>query len=124
MSATQQALAVGTPSARVRPRRSPFGGLHGADYLWALAFAIPYTAIFLLFVVYPIAYGLWMGSDPALYSELLADPRYITAVINTLLYVVIGVNLKMFAAFLLSGFFMRKSWWTKGLLLVFILPWA
>lgn len=124
MSATQQILAVGHPSARVRPRRSPFGGLHGADYLWALAFAIPYTAIFLLFVVYPIAYGLWMGSDPALYSELFADPRYVTAVINTLLYVVIGVNLKMFAAFMLSGFFMRKSWWTKGLLLVFILPWA
>jgi len=124
MSATQQALAIGHPASGVRSRRRVFGGLHGADYLWALAFAVPYTAIFLLFVVYPIAYGLWMGSDLSLYQDLLADPRYITAVINTLLYVVIGVNLKMFGAFLLSGFFMRKSWWTKGLLLVFILPWA
>jgi multiple sugar transport system permease protein len=124
MSATQQALAIGHPGSGVRSRRGLFGGLHGADYLWALAFALPYAIIFALFVVYPIAYGIWMGSDLSLYQQLLADPRYTTAVINTLLYVVIGVNLKMFAAFMLSGFFMRKSWWTKGLLLIFILPWA
>jgi multiple sugar transport system permease protein len=34
------------------------------------------------------------------------------------------VNLKMGLAFLLSGFFMRKRWWIKALLVVFILPWA
>lgn len=124
MSASQQAFAIGHRRAGIRLRQGLFGGLHGADYLWALAFAVPYTAIFLLFVVYPITYGLWMGSDLTLYQDLLGDPRYLTAVVNTLLYVVIGVNLKMFGAFLLSGFFMRKSWWIKGLLLIFILPWA
>ena len=30
----------------------------------------------------------------------------------------------MFLAFLLSGFFIRKGWWIKALLVVFILPWA
>ena len=30
----------------------------------------------------------------------------------------------MFLAFLLSGFFIRKRWWIKALLVVFILPWA
>jgi multiple sugar transport system permease protein len=30
----------------------------------------------------------------------------------------------MFGALLLSGFFMRRSWWTKGLLLIYVLPWA
>jgi multiple sugar transport system permease protein len=40
------------------------------------------------------------------------------------LFVGIGVNLKMFGALLMSGFFMRKSWWTKGLLLIYVLPWA
>ncbi len=30
----------------------------------------------------------------------------------------------MFLAFMLSGFFMRKRWWIKALLVVFILPWA
>jgi multiple sugar transport system permease protein len=125
MSVTQQAIAVGQGFATPRSARRPwFSGIHGADYVWAIAFALPYAAIFFAFVVYPIAYGLWMGSDPALYSELFSDPRYMTAVVNTLLYVGIGVNVKMFLAFLLSGFFMRKRWWSKALLVVFILPWA
>ncbi len=125
MSVTQQALALGRGLAAPRTwRHAWFGGLHGADYIWAIAFALPYIAVFLFFVVYPIAFGLWMGSDPALYRELFADPRYLTAVLNTVLYVVIGVNLKMFLAFLLSGFFFRKSWWIKGLMVIFILPWA
>ncbi len=125
MSATQQALAVGRVGTGLRPRRSAlFGGLHGADYIWAIAFALPYAAIFFAFVLYPICYGLYLGSDPALYRELFNDPRYLTAVVNTLLYVGVGVNLKMFLAFMLSGFFMHKSWWIKSLLVIFILPWA
>ena len=91
---------------------------------WAIAFALPYAAIFLLFVVYPICYGFYLGSEPALYSQLFADPRYLTAVVNTVLYVGIGVNVHILLAFLLSGFFMRKRWWIKWLLVVWILPWA
>ena len=125
MSTTQQAVAVGRSYAGTRPAsRAWYGGLHGADNVWALAFALPYIAIFLFFVVYPIGFGLWMGSSPALYQELFTDPRYLTTVANTLLYVVIGVNLKLFLAFLLSGFFIRKRWWSKALLVIFILPWA
>ena len=84
----------------------------------------PYIAVFVAFVVYPIVYGLWMGSEPSLYPELFADPIYLTTVVNTLLYVALGVNLKMFLALLLSGFFMRKGWWIKALLVIFVLPWA
>ncbi|HME25477.1 MAG TPA: sugar ABC transporter permease [Acetobacteraceae bacterium] len=125
MSVTQQALAVGRGLAATRSRRHVlFGGLHGADYVWAIAFALPYAAIFLAFVIYPIAFGIWMGSDPALYDQLFSDPRYLTAVVNTLLYVGIGVNVKMFLAFMLSGFFIRKRWWIKALMVIFILPWA
>ena len=105
-------------------RRGWFKGVHGTDQAWAVAFALPYVAIFLFFVIYPICYGLWMGSDPALYQELFADPRYLTALVNTLLYVGIGVNVKMFLAFMLSGFFMLKRWWTKYILVLFIMPWA
>ncbi|MBV8614648.1 MAG: sugar ABC transporter permease, partial [Acetobacteraceae bacterium] len=100
------------------------GSLRGSDYVWAIAFALPYVLIFFAFVLYPIGYGLWLGSDPALYAQLFDDPRYVKAVLNTVLYVGIGVNVKMFLAFLLSGFFMRKRWWVKALLVVFILPWA
>jgi multiple sugar transport system permease protein len=101
-----------------------FSGIHGADYVWALAFAVPYVVIFLAFVIYPICYGLWLGSEPKLYAQLWDDPRYFTAVINTLIYVGVGVNLMLGLAFLLSGFFMRKRWWVKALLVVYILPWA
>jgi multiple sugar transport system permease protein len=124
MSATQQAIAVGRGVTTRPVRRAWHGGLQGSDYVWAVAFALPYTAVFLAFVLYPIGYGLWLGGQPELYAQLFDDPRYLTAVLNTVIYVGVGVNLKMLLAFLLSGFFMRKSWWTKSLLLVFILPWA
>ena len=41
-----------------------------------------------------------------------------------MIYLAVGVNLKMFLAFLLSGFFVRPGWWVKALLIVFVLPWA
>ena len=72
----------------------------------------------------PVVYGLWMGSEPSLYRELFADPIYQTTVVNTLLYLALGVNVKMFLALLLSGFFMRPGWWIKALLMIFVLPWA
>src|SRR5260370_4303624 len=104
-----------TPLARRR-------GSLGADRLWALAFGTPYVAIFVAFVIYPIGYGLWLGSDPASYRALFGDPVYPRTVVNTLLYLLFGVNLKLLLALLLSGFFMRKGWWTKLLLLILILP--
>jgi multiple sugar transport system permease protein len=106
------------------PRRPWRVRLQGSDTTWAIAFVVPYVAIFFAFVVYPVVFGLWMGSDPALYDLLFSDPRYITTAINTLLFVAIGVNVKMFLAFLLSGFFMNRSWWMRSLLAIYLLPWA
>jgi multiple sugar transport system permease protein len=100
------------------------GGLRGSEFTWAVAFVVPYIAVFLAFVVYPVLYGGWMGSQPSLYTELFSDPIYQQTVVNTLLFVAFGVNLKLFFALLLSGFFMRPGWWVKGLLLIFVLPWA
>ena len=125
MSTTQQAVAIGQSVGTIRLRRHAWhGGLFGRDYAWALGFAIPYIVIFLLFVVYPIIYGLWLGSEPSLYTDLVEDPRYAMALVNTLVYVGVGVNLHIIGAFLLSGFFMRKRWWVKALLVLYILPWA
>src|SRR3974377_1419889 len=106
------------------PRARRRLGLQGSEFTWAIAFVVPYAAVFIAFVAYPIVYGLWMGHDPELYSELFSDPIYLGSLVNTVLFVGIGVNLKMFGALLLSGFFMRRSWWTKGLLLIYVLPWA
>ena len=114
-----QAVSPARPRRRVRRR-----GLQGSEFTWAVAFVIPYVGVFLAFVAYPVAYGLWLGSDPALYAELMSEPIYQRTVVNTTLYLVIGVNLKMFGALLLSGFFMRRGWWVKGLLIIYVLPWA
>ena len=126
MSSTtfEAARALSTPSQSRRRWRVWPGGLKGSEFTWAIAFVVPYAAVFIAFVAYPIVYGLWMGHGPELYSELLSDPIYLGSVVNTVLFVGIGVNLKMFGALLLSGFFMRRSWWTKGLLLIYVLPWA
>jgi len=104
--------------------RSLRGSLKGGEYTWALAFVVPYIAVFVAFVAYPVVYGLWMGSEVSLYRELFADPIYQSTVVNTVLYLALGVNIKMFLALLLSGFFMRPGWWMQALLLIYILPWA
>ena len=124
MRSTQQVLAAGSVTLN-RPRRlSWHRHLHGSDLAWAIAFVVPYAAVFFAFVVYPTAYGLWMASAPSLYGDLVANPLYTRTVINTVLYVGLGVNVKMFLALLLSGFFMRRRWWIKALLVIYMLPWA
>lgn len=111
---------------RPRPLRWPprHSYLHGSDLAWAIAFVVPYAALFAAFAFYPIGYGLWMGSKPSLYAELLADPRYVAAAVNTVLFVGLAVNLQMAGALLLSGFFARRRRWIKALLVVYILPWT
>ena len=119
------AIDIGRPASRQETRwRYWRGELKGSEYMWALAFIVPYIAVFLVFVAYPVVYGLWMGSEASLYSQLFADPIYQSTVVNTVLYLALAVNVKMVLALLLSGFFMRPGWWMKALLLIFVLPWA
>jgi multiple sugar transport system permease protein len=127
MSSAHPVLAIAPPAAVDRPRRAPRRRqprLHGSDLAWALAFVAPYAAVFAAFVVYPFAYAMWMAARPSLYAELISDPYYLPTVVNTLLFVGLGVNVKMFLALLLSGFFLRPRWWIRALLAVFVLPWA
>jgi multiple sugar transport system permease protein len=123
MSSTQQVLAVGPPVKG--PWRPPgYRHLNGSDFIWAIAFVVPYAAVFFAFVIYPFGYALWLASKPSLYADLIADRSYLPAVVNTVLFVGLAVNVQMFLALLLSGFFMRRRWWIKALLAVYILPWA
>jgi multiple sugar transport system permease protein len=85
---------------------------------------LPYAGVLLVFTVYPVGYALWMARDPALFGDLVADPLYWPTIVNTLIFVGVGVNLKMFLALLLSGFFVRRRWWTGPLLAVYVLPWV
>ncbi|HEX5452307.1 MAG TPA: sugar ABC transporter permease [Stellaceae bacterium] len=118
--------AVATQPNLAGRLRSRFwrGHLQGSEYAWALAFCVPYILVFFVFVVYPVAFGIWMGSEPKLYTQLFSDPIYEMTLVNTAIYLGVAINLKMFCALLLSGFFMRPGWWNKALLMIFVLPWA
>jgi ABC-type sugar transport system permease subunit len=120
----QQVLAAGR--VRLNRNRPPAwrSRLHGSEFAWAVAFIIPYIGVLLAFAVYPIAYGFWMASDPALYVTLFSSEEYVDALISTALYVGIGANLSVFLALLLSGFFMRRGWWIKAMLVLSMLPWV
>ncbi len=85
---------------------------------------VPYVLVFLVFVLYPVGYGLWLARHPASYVKLVDDPIFARSVINTLVFLVVGINLKMIVALFLSGFFVQARTWIKWLSLVFILPWA
>src|SRR6516162_2121720 len=125
MNGSSGVLAVRGPVAAGRPRLPARRGyLHGSDLSWSIIFVIPYAALFVAFAIYPIGYALWMGSDPALYAELLSDPRYVRAAVNTVLFVGLAVNLQMILALLLSGFFMRRRRWIRAMLVIYILPWT
>jgi len=125
MRATQHGLAAGRRLLSNGRRRPAWRGrLHGSELSWAIAFVVPYAAVFFAFAVYPIAYGLWMGRELWLYAHVFSDPHYTRTVINTLLFVGLGVNVQMFLALLLSGFFTRRRRWIKALLVIYVLPWA
>lgn len=111
------------PSGRSRPAAAP-GKVLAARQL-PIAFVLPYLVVFVLLVLYPVGYGIYLGSNPATYLTLFASPTYLRAVVNTVLFVGIGVNVKLFLALLISGFFASpRRRWPKALLFVFLLPWA
>jgi len=105
------------PAGPVRRRLSPWQA-------WGLILLAPYVLVLLTFVLYPVGYGLWLARHPASYERLVDDPIFARSVVNTLIFLVVGINLKMLIALVLSGFFIQARTWIKWLSLLFILPWA
>ena len=105
------------PVATARRRLSPWQA-------WGLILIAPYVLIFLAFVVYPVGYGLWLARSPQSYVDLVDDPIFARAVVNTLIFLIVGINVKMMLALLLSGFFVQQRLWIRWLSVLFILPWA
>ncbi len=91
---------------------------------WGRMLVLPYLLVFLVFVLYPVGYGLWLARHPESYVKLFDDPIFFRTAINTLVFLVVAINVKMAIALVLSGFFVQSRWWIKALSLVFILPWA
>ena len=115
MAVTSVPLAGDTATAR--GRQSP-------EATWGLILVLPYIVFFLVFVVWPVLYGLWLGRHPDDYRTLFADPIFSRTAINTLVFIVVAINLKMMVALALSGFFVVKRWWISVVAALFILPWA
>src|SRR6266478_1338695 len=92
--------------------------------VWGIVLLAPYLLVFLAFVLYPVGYGLWLARQPSSYVALYHDPIFARAAVNTLIFLVIGINITMLIALCLSGFFMQSRAWIKWLSVLFILPWA
>jgi multiple sugar transport system permease protein len=102
------------------PRRAP----PDRWQFWGRMLVLPYILVFLIFVLYPVGYGLWLARHPQSYVKLFEDPIFFRTVINTVVFLVVAINVKMVIALVLSGFFVQQRWWIKVLSLIFILPWA
>jgi multiple sugar transport system permease protein len=116
------ALSV-TTLTLAQPARRPVLRLSSRQ-VWGLILLVPYVLVFLVFVAYPIAYGFWVARDPQSYESLFNDPIFPRSVLNTLVFLIVGINLKMMLALMLSGFFVQARAWIRWLSLLFILPWA
>lgn len=92
--------------------------------LWGRLMVVPYLLIFVVFVVYPVGYGLWLARHPQSYEHLVEDPIFFRSVVNTIVFLVVAINVKMILALVLSGFFVTARWWIKIVSALFILPWA
>jgi multiple sugar transport system permease protein len=91
---------------------------------WGRMLVVPYLLIFFIFVLFPVGYGLWLARHPESYVKLFDDPIFFRTAINTVIFLVVGINIKMVIAMVLSGFFVQTRWWIKIISLIFILPWA
>jgi multiple sugar transport system permease protein len=105
------------------PAASPGKSWTSAQF-WGVVLVAPYVLVFLVFVLYPVCYGFWIARRPESYVHLFDDPIFARSVVNTLVFLLVGINLKMAVALLLSNFFVQARRWIRWLSVLFILPWA
>jgi multiple sugar transport system permease protein len=103
---------------------APLASRLSTPQVWGVVLIVPYLLVFLAFVVYPVGYGFWLARQPSSYVALFNDPIFARAAVNTLIFLLVGINLKMLVALFLSGFFVQSRGWIKWLSVIFILPWA
>src|SRR6185295_16872894 len=111
--------AIAIPHPPVAPRR----GL-STWQTWGVILLAPYVLVFLVFVLYPVTYGLWLARHPESYRTLFEDPVFFTSVVNTIFFLLVAVNVKFLLALYLSGFFVHERRWIRWLSVIFIIPWA
>ena len=121
---SQSAATTATLDASDIPVAAAAASRMASWQAWGLVLVTPYLLIFLTFVIYPVTYGFWLGHNPESYVELFEDPIFLSSVYNTAIFLLVGINVKMAIALMLSGFFAIPRWWIRALGLLFIIPWA
>src|SRR5205814_5124593 len=119
---SEMAITLSAPDSALPG--APLSARLSTPQVWGIVMIVPYLLVFLAFVVYPVGYGFWLARQPSNYVALYHDPIFARAAVNTLIFLVIGINLKMLTALFLSGFFVVQRAWIKWLSVLFILPWA
>jgi len=114
---------MSTAALTAAPAAQPPKSLSSFQF-WGRMLVLPYLLVFLVFVLYPVGYGLWLARHPESYVKLFDDPIFFRTAINTIVFLVVAINVKMVIAMVLSGFFVQSRWWIKVLSVIFILPWA
>lgn len=117
-------MSVTTMAAPAFPASEKMSGQARDRALWGVIMLMPYILVFAVMVVYPVAYGLWLGLNWQSYRALFTDPIFVTTVVNTIIFLFVAVNLKFLIALWLSGFFVAQRAWVRIVLVLFILPWA
>ena len=54
--------------------------------LWGRLLVLPYLLVFVVFVLYPVGYGLWLARHPESYVKLFDDPIFFRTAINTVIF--------------------------------------
>ena len=111
--------ALSLPSQQIsKARWSP-------ELVWGTILVIPYVMVFLVLVVWPVAYGrlarLIAGKLP--HAVLGPDLPGVRCGIP-IIFLGVGINLKLFLALLLSGYLAAARPWMRWLSVIFLLPWA
>jgi multiple sugar transport system permease protein len=113
-----QHAAVAEPMGAFRKER------WSRNTLLGLAFCGPLVLLFLLLVLYPMFYMIYMGLDRLIYEDIFSDPIFIQTLWNTAIFVGCAVNIKMALALVLSALFNTESRFARILSGIFLLPWA
>ena len=112
-------MRTATAALPARPRSFTALGVLGR------LLVVPYLLVFVVFVVYPVGYGLWLARHPESYVKLFEDPIFFRTVVNTVVFLVVAINLKMVdRAGALGLLPARSAGGSRSLRVLFILPWA
>src|SRR5260221_12142722 len=66
--------------------------------VWGGILLAPFLLVFLVFVLYPVGYGLFLPPHPVSYVKVYEDPVFAPSVVNPLGFLVVGINIQMIIA--------------------------